>query len=385
MKLTVRGRLIGETEASDVAIESGRVVSVRKAGPGRADIGGRNSIIAPTLFDIQVNGVMGMDLQDPALEPGEVRGITDYLARWGVSRYAPTVITAAPDAMARACRVITAAIEQDKAVARAVPGIHLEGPCISTEDGPRGAHSARYVQPPDLRAFNKLYKAARGRILYTTVAPELPGAEKYIRELTARGVVVALGHHNGTAEDVARAAEAGARLSTHLGNGLASMIHRHNNPLWPQLADDRLAASLLADLEHLPAPVLKTFIRAKTPRNVILASDCVHIAGQPPGRYMLGEMAVELLPTGRICLNGTDLLAGSSLMLLQGVVNAAKTGAMTLQQAFASATTVPARILGIKHNGALPQPGKKANFLLFKVERNQAVPQVVFVDGVKVG
>ena len=381
MRLIVRGRLIGHTRVSDVLVEAGRVVSVGSAGRGDAEIGGRESIIAPTLFDIQVNGVMGMDLQSPTLRIEEVRRIADCLAEWGVSRWVPTIITASPGAMARSCRVIAQAIEQDREVARSVPGFHLEGPCISPEDGPRGAHARRHVRKPDLRAFDKLYDAAGGRILYTTVAPELPGAVEYIRALTKRGVVVSLGHHNATADQIARAVDAGARMCTHLGNGLASMIHRHNNPLWPQLADDRLAASFLADLQHLPAPMLKTFIRAKRPENIVLASDSVHIAGMPPGKYMLGEMAVELLPTGRICLSGADLLAGSSLMLLQGVVNAAQTGAMTLAEAFASASDVPARVLGLKRGSGLPQPGKRADFLVFRMHEGRAVPQAVFVRG----
>ncbi|MCX5772824.1 MAG: amidohydrolase family protein [Candidatus Hydrogenedentes bacterium] len=381
MKLIVRGRLLDETQVSDVVVEAGRVASVGQAGRGQAEIGGRNSIIAPTLFDIQVNGVMGMDLQSPALRIEDVRGIAGYLAGWGVSRFVPTVMTGAPAMMARSCRIIGQAIEQDREVARAVPGVHLEGPCISPEDGPRGAHDRKYVRKPDLRAFDKLYKAAGGRIVYTTVAPELPGAVDYIRALTARGVVVSLGHHNATGEQIARAVDAGARMCTHLGNGLASMIHRHSNPLWPQLADDRLAASFLADLQHLPVPMLKTFIRAKDPQNVVLASDSVHIAGQPPGRYMLGEMSVELLPSGRICLSGTGLLGGSSLMLLQGVVNAAQTGAMTLSEAFASASDVPARVLGLKRGSGMPEPGKRADFLVFRLEEGKAVPQASFVRG----
>jgi N-acetylglucosamine-6-phosphate deacetylase len=335
------------------------------------------------LFDIQVNGVRGMDLQSGNLTVDDVAAITTELARCGVSRWAPTVITGSLDAMAHACEMIASAMD-DPAIARAVPGIHIEGPYISPMDGPRGAHAKAFVRNPDLKEFNRLYKAARGRILYVTLAPELPGAAKFIRALTARGIVVALGHHNGSASDIAAAVDAGARLCTHLGNGLASMIHRHVNPLWPQLSEDRLTAGLIADLEHLPAPALKTFVRAKRPARVILTSDSVHIAGLPPGKYSLGTQAVELLPSGRICLSGTDLLAGSSLMLLQGVVNAHQVTDMTLPEAFAAATTTPARLFGVKLNG-LPKPGAKADFILFDIDKTgprwKAVIRDVFVRG----
>lgn len=382
MSVLVRGVVVGETAPSDIVVEKGRVVSVSTAGRTRPDLGSRTALIGPTLFDIQVNGVMGLDLQSPALRAEDVRAITDCLARWGVSRWAPTIITGPPGAMARGCRVIAEAM-QDRVTARAVAGIHLEGPCISPEDGPRGAHSARYVRRPDLRAFDKLCAAAGGHVLYTTVAPELPGAVEYIRGVVDRGITVSLGHHNATREQIARAVDAGARMCTHLGNGLGSMIHRHNNPLWPQLAEDRLAASVIADLQHLPAQMLKAVVRAKGPDRTVLASDAVHIAGLPPGQYALGGLAVELLPTGRICLSGTDLLAGSSLMLLEGVVNAANAGAMTLAEAFASATRVPSRLLGVKHATETPAVGRKAEFVVFHTIRGRVRVDGVFIGGEK--
>jgi N-acetylglucosamine-6-phosphate deacetylase len=291
------------------------------------------------------------------------------------------------DVIEHGCRVIAEAMQEPE-VAGVVPGIHLEGPYISPLDGPRGAHPREHVRNPDLREFNMLYKAARRKIVYITMAPELDGAPRFIKGVTARGVKVALGHHNGNAEQIAEAVDAGARLSTHLGNGLASTIHRHLNPLWPQLADDRLTAALIADLQHLPAATLKTFVRAKRPENTILTSDCVHIAGLAPGRYKLGSLDVELLPSGRICLSGTDLLAGSSLMLLQGVVNAYEATDLSLEQAFASASTIPAQHLGIKRRFSLPKVGAKADLVLFDIEKDargsaKAIVRSVFTSGTR--
>jgi N-acetylglucosamine-6-phosphate deacetylase len=381
MEIRICGIIVGQDKPSDLVVRDGKIVSVVPARSGRADLGSKTSVIGPTLFDVQVNGVSGIDLQSRALVPEDVRRITDALAAWGVSHWIPTVITGPPATMEHACRTIVEAM-QDKAVARAVPGIHLEGPYISPLDGPRGAHPGEYVRNPDLLEFDRLYKAADGRIVYVTLAPEAEGAIKFTKALVARGVVAALGHHAGDAEQITRAVDAGARLSTHLGNGLASTIRRHHNPLWPQLAEDRLTAALIADLEHLPAPVLRTFVRAKGASNVILASDCVHIAGLRPGKYTLGGLPVELLPTGRICLSGTDLLAGSSLMLLQGVVNAARVTDLTLEQAYQCATVIPARLFGLKHRFDPPRVGAKANLILFDVSKaGKAAVQAVFING----
>lgn len=373
MQLKIRGVLLGQSKASDIVVRDGTVASIHPASAGKCDAGSKTSMIGPTLFDTQVNGLRGINLQTPSLRPEDVRAITDALAQGGVSHWIPTLITGAFDTMAHACRTVAAAL-RDKVVAHAVPGIHLEGPYISPMDGPRGAHPKEHVRTPSLREFDRLYKAADGKIAYVTMAPEVKGAVAFIRALTERGVRVSLGHHNGTPDDIARAVDAGATMCTHLGNGLASTIQRHNNPLWPQLADDRLKAGLIADMQHLPAPVLKSFVRMKGPENVILVSDCVHIAGLPPGEYKLSDLAVELLPTGRICLSGTDLLAGSSLMLLQGVMNAAAATDLTIEQAFACAGAIPGKLFGLNHRFALPKPGAKANFICFDIHKQEQGP-----------
>ena len=137
------------------------------------------------------------------------------------------------------------------------------------------------------------------------------------------------------------AVKAGATLCTHLGNGMAPQIHRHHNALWPQLADDRLYASFIADLEHIPPQALRVFARAKGPQRTILTSDSVFLSGMKPGKYDMFGTAVEMKRSGRVCLAGTELLAGSSLMLLQGVWNMYQNTDLTLKEAFASATTIP--------------------------------------------
>ena len=384
MPYVVRGVIVGQTSASDVVVDDGRVVAIRPEGRGRADLGAKTALIGPTLFDIQVNGLEGIDLQAATLTPEDVRTMTAGLARWGVSHWVPTLVTGPLATMERSCRAIAEALE-DKAVARAVPGLHLEGPYISPQDGPRGAHPRRYVRKPSLREFDRLFKAADGKILYTTVAPECAGAVAFIKGLVRRGVVVALGHHNATAAQIGKAVDAGARLCTHLGNGLAPHIPRHINPLWPQLADDRLAASFIPDLEHLPPDAFKTFVRAKGPDNVILTSDCVHVALLEPGRYDLAGSAIELQPSGRVCLSGTELLAGSALMLLQGVINAARVTDLTLAQAWASAGSIPARLLGLPHRFGPPKPGRKANFVVVDAPPSKPIRvRGVFIRGTRV-
>lgn len=363
----LRGIILGDTAPSDITIRDGRIIAIEPAGKGRVDAGSKRHVIGPPLFDIQVNGCAGINLQSPEVVPEDLRRITDVLAQWGVAQWVPTLITLPQDQLERALAVFAQALE-DPVVRRAVPGFHVEGPYIAPNDGPRGAHTLAYVRKPSLREFDRWQKAAKDKILYVTVAPEIAGAVKFIEGVVQRGVTVSLGHHAANADQIARATDAGATLCTHLGNGCAAHIHRHHNHLWPQLADDRLACSLIADLEHLPEPVLKVFTRALGPDRVVLTSDAVHLAGLPPGRYTLAAMDVDLLPTGRIQLTGTDLLAGSSLMLIQGVLNTARHTDLTLEQAWRAATINPARVLGVRGIGTRPKVGKKAELVLVDPE-----------------
>jgi len=358
----------------EVSVRDGVVDRVRES---RSE---SEHILCPTLLDMQVNGVNGIDLQRPELSAEDLVGITEYLAKHGVSRWVPTLVTASLEAMEHAARVIAEACALPE-LKHAVPGIHLEGPWISPLDGPRGAHPVAHVQLPGVEDFRRLEHACGGKLLYVTLAPELKGAPKLIRAIRASGARVSLGHHHGDAAAVAAAADAGATLCTHLGNGAMARMQRHFNPLWPQLADDRLSASVIADLHHLPEPVLRTFVRAKGARRLISVSDAVHLAGLQPGRYTLFEGEVELLKIGKIVIPGSDLLAGSATMLIQGVANLARHTDLSWPQALRTATSNPARALGLPPRTAKPKAGACADFVVFDGGRERVTPEAVWVRG----
>jgi N-acetylglucosamine-6-phosphate deacetylase len=319
-------------------------------------------VLAPALWDIQINGYGGLDFS----QEEHLARIAGTLATFGVARFCPTVVTG-PDAML--CRSLTAiarARAASPALAAAVPCIHLEGPYISSCDGARGAHPLAHVRDPDWDHFQRLQEAADGLIGIVTLAPERAGAIPFIARCAATGVVVALGHTAADAATIAAAVDAGARLSTHLGNGLATPIDRHHNPLWPQLADVRLTASFIADGEHLPPAPLTAMIRAKGgARGSILVSDAVAEAGLPPGRYQgVGGAAVDVLPSGRIQLAGTPYLAGSGAHLLACVAHAVRCGAADLAAAVDMASIRPAGLLG--HPTVGLEPGGPADLVALR-------------------
>ena len=264
-------------------------------------------------------------------------------------------------------KTIAAACRQSAAVAHAMPGIHLEGPYIASEEGPRGAHPLAHCRPPDADEFDRFQEAADGRIRILTLSPEYPAAAAFIARVVQKGVVVAIGHTAANSAQIRAAVDAGASLSTHLGNGAHRTLRRHPNYLWDQMAEDRLQAGLIVDGHHLPPEVVQSLVRAKTPERCILVSDLSGLAGLPAGRYATQLCDLEILADGRLVIAGQDqLLAGASQPLGVGVANVMRFAGVDLATAVQMASHHPARLLGMAENSL--RPGDPADMTLFRLE-----------------
>ena len=360
MGISIQGNIAGQGLVQ-VEIENGRIGAVRPLGPGGAE----RPFLSPGFVDMQVNGFAGVDFSDAELDAPKAASVLPALWKTGVTSFCPTLITNSLEQLARNFRVLEEARKLDEGFARTVPGYHLEGPYLSP-GGAHGVHDTRLMRLPNWDEFSHLQQAAGGRIAIVTLAPELPGAGEFIRRARAAGVVVGLGHTDGAAEDIHRAAEAGAQLSTHLGNGCPSMIERHQNPLWAQMASEQLAASIICDGFHLPPDLVRVIYKVKGIERCILITDAVHVANLPPGRYSLAGLEIELLPEGKVVAVGRTHLAGSALSMNRAVVVFEKFARASLAEALAAATTNPARLLRRQGVGAALAPGQPANLVAFR-------------------
>lgn len=355
MSVRIRGRLPVTEETVEVVIEGERIARVEPVGE-------REGLpwLAPGFIDHQVNGFGGYDVNDPDPSPEAIMSLVRALWPTGVTRFCPTIITNDEESITRSLRAIAEACDQDPITAAAIAAVHVEGPFISPEDGPRGAHRADCVRPPDWDEFCRWQEAAEGRIGIVTLSPEWPQAIAFIERLTEAGVIAAIGHTAASPAQIRDAACAGARLSTHLGNGSHLMLPRHDNYLWEQLACDELWAGVILDGHHLPPAVVKTILRAKGLERVVLTTDAVAMAGLPPGRYQLNQVDVELTPQGRIeVVGGGGVLGGSALEMPVGIANAMRFAGLTLAQALSLATTQPARLLSLPD--VTIAPGRRAD------------------------
>lgn len=331
------------------------------------EAGDKEAYLAPGFVDLQVNGFGGVDYNRPEVSIEEIQHSLEVQFATGVTRLYPTVVTGSHERITGALRALAKA-RATLANGAAMEGFHVEGPFISPEDGPRGAHPLRWVRPPDFEEFRRFQDAADGHVRLTTVSPEWPEAPAFIEAATREGVVVSVGHTKASAQQIADAVKAGATMSTHLGNGANSILPRHPNYLWDQLAEDRLTASFIVDGIHLGQSFLKTALRAKGLERSVLVTDAVMPAGCAPGPYQLGEIEVELHADGSVRLAGGTRLAGSALRLDHAVANVMRIAGLNLRDAVTLATRNPARAGRVNGRQRGLVPGDRADIIRFQFE-----------------
>jgi N-acetylglucosamine-6-phosphate deacetylase len=359
--LHLRARHYQSGERIDLICRDGIIAGIGPGGDGVADL--EAEWVAPALFDLQINGALGIAFGSGRLTVEEVGRVVAVCREHGIAAICPTLITGSAQDLAQGFAALRQACETLAELDRALPCFHLEGPYISPEDGPRGAHPRAHVRSPDRDEFLRWQESAGGRIRLVTLAPEVEGALSFIEWLAGRGVVVAIGHTAAAPAVIRAAVQAGARLSTHLGNGSHAVLPRHENYVWEQLADDRLWASLIADGHHLPAAVVRCMVRAKTPGRLVLTCDASNLAGLPPGRYRAWEQELEVQPGGKVVVPGTPFLAGSGaftddcLRFLLGL------GEVSLAEALDMAGAQPRRLLGLPE--VRLETGSAADLVLF--------------------
>ena len=328
---------------AEVVVEDGRIASV---GPAPAGASIPNRVLCPGFLDLQVNG---HDDVNGATASGDQWDRMDGLLRaQGVTAWCPTLITAPLDRFASPLERIGAAMVRRPEGAPAILGVHLEGPFLG---GAPGAHPREHLADLDLEWLAALPPIVR----VVTLAPEQPLAIPAIELLVARGVLVSLGHSTATYDQARAAADAGARLVTHLFNGMGPLHHRQPGLVGAALSDDRLVPSLIADGVHVHPAALRAAARAKGNGGWILVTDAV---AWRDGR--LAEGRVELVDGAPRLADGT--IAGSSLTMDAAVRRMVEEAGVDLFDVVTAATATPARLLGLDDRGVVA-PGARADLV----------------------
>jgi N-acetylglucosamine-6-phosphate deacetylase len=310
--------------------------------------------------------------------PQALIAMSRFFAQHGVTSFLATTITASTEAILAALQNVAAYVQTAPGGAR-VLGIHLEGPYVNV--AAKGAQPAEHCRLPDLAELDSFTAAGPARLI--TLAPELSGAETFVRAAIARGLTVAMGHTRAAYDQAQAAIEWGISHAAHTFNAMTALHHRQPGTVGAVLTDDRVVAELIADGIHLHPAVIDLTVRAKGSQRIALVTDAMRATGLPDGTYDLGGQDV-VVQDGGCWLAGpnneaTATLAGSTLTLDQAVRNTMAACGLSLAQVLPMATSVPARLLGMGSEIGLLAPGTVADIVLLD-ESHQVVGTIVAGD-----
>ncbi len=361
MDSVIRGFNILEEKAVELTVQDG-IISKIKEIPESQNL----PFLCPGgVIDTQVNGYLGHDYSSPDFKWEEAEEICKALIEEGTLQHFATIVTRPQETILRNIKAIVKARENSDLVRRSLTGIHIEGNFISDLDGPRGAHDKRYVRKASIEEFDQWLSASDGLLKYITVGAESEDVISLIKHAVSCGVVASLGHTGATKKQIDQAVEAGASVSTHLGNGIWQSLDRFENPIWAQLRNPKLTASIIADLCHVTPDLLWIISRCKDSSHIILVSDLAPCAGLPKGRLKWGDMDVEIVEDKSVRLAGTPFLAGAGSPLFKDVFNFSNCTSLSLSDSFKLATINPCETYNLDKSRLTLKEGKRAEFVLF--------------------
>ncbi len=320
-------------------------------------------LIAPPLVDLQQNGALGKSFNRLHESPDNLRIIASHVRRHGVGRMLATFTTYPYEKQLESLAEFNRQLNADANLASLYFGAFFEGIYMSRDYGWRGAHNPEYIRDPNWDEWAKLQDASGGRIMIFNIDPELPHATETIRKAIENKLRITMGHCGPSAESIRRAADLGVDMVTHFGNGAPPEVHRHHNPFWSWLADDRIYLGLIIDGHHLPGELIRAVFAAKGKEKIFPVSDASGHSGMPPGDY--GNFVIE--ENGCCHLKGQELLAGAWHQADRCVERLCELG-WSLEEAWRQQSIIPAEIIGID----LPEikEGEPAEFVLTRWTEN---------------
>ncbi len=356
----LRGNQIVENPV--LTVDQGHIRSIHSGAPAGNGLvyGFPDALLVPAYLNIHVHGAMGYDVMEGT--PEALHAVGASLAGHGVGGYYPTTVTSPPEKTLRALDMIAGVIEAETPSESAVPlGIHLEGPFLSAAK--RGVHTAALLVQPSVSLFDRFWQASRGQIRIMTIAPELPDALELIDHANKLGVVCSLGHSDATFGQGEAGFHAGARSATHTFNAMRSLDHREPGIAAYVLDNDALYAELICDGIHVDPAMVRLFFKAKGGEKSILITDGMGATGMPDGRYLLGDMEVDVAH-GRCTLAGSSgVLAGSVLTMDQAVRNFSLFTGAGLAVSALLAGRNPATLMGLDGQWGWLEEEREANLV----------------------
>jgi N-acetylglucosamine-6-phosphate deacetylase len=360
------------TEKANLLIEDGRIQLIFENGlaiPQRPmqtlDLTGLT--LFPGFIDVHIHGAVGVDTMET--DANGLHRIARFLAQHGVTAWLPTLVPAPFEDYRRAASAAGELMrEQDEgSVAARALGLHYEGPFINSAQcgALRPAYFRTFKDVSALDALAVVEKANAARMI--TVAPEIDGGIELVKELTARGWIVSIGHTRADVAVLDGAYQAGAHHMTHFMNAMSPLHHRAPGPIGWGLLNDNVGVDVIADGVHVDPLMLKLLLRCKTPARISLISDAVAPTGLGDGEYNIWGETI-MVAEGRT-RNARGSIAGSVITMLDAV-RLMLSLHVPAEDVARMASSNPARLLGLDKDYGSIEEGKRADLTAIDTEGN---------------
>ena len=314
------------------------------------------AIVLPGFVDQHIHGAGGSDGMDGTVE--DIATIAKTIAAEGTTSFLVTTMTQSPENITKAMEAVKAYREANSDEGARVVGIHLEGPFIAAAH--KGAQPLEYVKTPDIAAFDSYNEASGNAIRIVTLAPEVEGADEFVKHLTEKGIVSSIGHTGAKFSDIEKAVASGASNVTHTYNAQTALHHREIGTVGSAMLIDDLNCELIADTIHVSVPAMRLLVKNKPINKISLITDAMRAKGIPDGVSELGGQVVYVKNGEARLEDGT--LAGSVLRMNRAVQNMVEKVGVPFLLAVDYATINPARMLKIDEEAGSIKVGKRADF-----------------------
>lgn len=361
-----------EFKKGSFTVENGRFAEIVTGDDVREGTDLDGSYVIPGLIDCHTHGNSNADFSDGDYE-GVVRMAT-YLAKNGITAFAPTSMTLPYDVLEQAFKTAVRFQRERPEQAARIGGIHMEGPYFSEKK--KGAQNGAYLKDPDIEGFRKLHEASEGLLRIVDVAPELEGAVPFV-EAASTLCTVSVAHTDAAYEEAKAAFDAGASHLTHLFNAMPPIHHRKPGTIGAASENASVVAELICDGLHVHESSVRMAFKL-FPDRICLISDSLRCCGMPDGDYTLGGQEIRLSGGVARLLDGT--MAGAATNLFDGMRNAVRFG-VPKEAAIRAATIVPAKELGIDAELGSIETGKLADFVVCDETLRR---KAVYIGGVPV-
>lgn len=344
---------IKNNKIADVFSE--RRFSQKQFSPKVKIINVNGAFVAPGFIDTHIHGIGGYGTDDQSTD--SILKMSEILASLGVTSFIPTLYSGTEAEMTKAIKVIIKAMGKEKGAH--ILGLHLEGPFISTER--LGVQSPESINPVDLKLMDRLWKAAKGKIINMTVAPEL----KHMRELALfcieRGIILQAGHTNATYQNMVEGMQVRIMHTTHLFNAMSRIHHRDPGAVGAVFIHPELSCELICDGIHVDPNLIKLLSNLKPQNKLVLVTDSLKPTHQKAEHLYANNEEVYLDQC--FYRKSDNVIAGSALTMIEGIQNLVSWG-LSIEQAIRMAAANPAEILKISNKGLIA-PGYDADIVVF--------------------